>query len=257
MSTDTIAVLERALGVMRLLALRPEGYSVPELVAESGMSKSTVRRFLQALTKQGFVDFDGERQRYTLGMLLLGLATGISQHNVLAVAVHPALESLQRSTNETVALWLRVRLSALCLSSIESTQFVRTVSPIGRSIPLYASAHSKLLLAGLTEQELGDYLDTAELVPLTSATITDRTLLRAEVARAREVGFAVSHGEVNDDVTGVAAPVFDPAGRIIACLSATAPSHRVDDKRLDQLCADVQTAAAEATRRISGSGVRD
>jgi DNA-binding IclR family transcriptional regulator len=251
-STDTIAVLDRALMVLRQLATRPDGYSLPDLTADLGMSKSTTRRFLQTLCKQGFADFDAERQRYTLGMLILGLSTGLAQQNVLAVAVHPALEALQQRTGETAALWLRMRFFALCLSSIESPLFVRTVSPIGRSIPLYAGAHGKMLLAGMDAAEMDDYLRITELTPLTPATLVDPEQLIAAVVRIRREGHAVSHGEVNADVTGVAAPVLDPTGRIIACLSVTAPSHRVDDVALSELVDAVKDAAVDATRRTSG-----
>ncbi|WP_196218024.1 IclR family transcriptional regulator [Streptomyces blattellae] len=253
MSTDTIAVLDRALSVLRVLALRPEGYSLPELVEELGLPKSTVRRFLVTLAGHGFADYDEERQRYTLGVLILGLAAGIAQQNVIAVTLHPALERLQRETQETASLWIRVRFSALCLSSIESPQFVRTVSPLGRSIPLYASAHSKVLLTQLSDAELEEYLAATDLQALTPQTITDPAAVRQEIREAREKGYAVSIGEVNDDAVGIAAPVTDQTGRIIACLSITAPAHRVDDRRLPTLISSVLDAAAMGTARITGS----
>ncbi|WP_196218101.1 IclR family transcriptional regulator [Streptomyces blattellae] len=253
MSTDTIAVLDRALSVLRTLALRPEGYSLPELVEEMGLPKTTVRRFLVTLAGQGFADYDEERQRYTLGVLILGLAAGLTQQNIIAVTLHPALERLQQETDETASLWIRVRFSALCLSSIESPKFVRTVSPLGRSIPLYASAHSKVLLTRLPDEELTDYLAATDLRPLTSQTITDPAALREEIKLVRGQGYAVSKCEVNDDVVGIAAPVTDRTGRIIACLSVTAPAHRVDDRRLSELISSVRDAAAFGAERISGS----
>jgi DNA-binding IclR family transcriptional regulator len=256
-STETNKVLDRALMVLRRLALRPDGYSLPELTAELGLSKTTTRRFVQTLCNQGFADYDPERQRYTLGMLILGLSTGLAQQNVLAVAVHPALEALQQETAETASLWLRIRLSSLCLSSIESPQFVRTVSPIGRSIPLYASAHSKMLLAGLDDGELQEYLRLTDLTPLTPFTIVDAEQLTAEVTRIRKQGYAVSRQEVNLDVTGIAAPILGPAGRIIGCLSVTAPSHRADDERLGTMIDAVRRAAADATLRASGRSAAD
>jgi DNA-binding IclR family transcriptional regulator len=252
MSTETNKVLDRALAVLRQFALRPTGYTVPELSAHLGMSKTTTRRFLQTLTGQGFLDYDAERQRYTLGMLILSLSTGLSQQNTLTVAVQPMLEGLQRDSEETASLWIRVRLDAMCLSSVESSQFIRAVSPIGRSIPLYAGCHGKQLLAGLEEPELEDYLRVTELTPLTPATLTKRAELVKELDRIRADGFSVSRGEVNADGAGVAAPILNPAGRVIACLSITAPGHRVSDERMRDFIPLVRTAAADASGRLFG-----
>jgi len=60
-STETNKVLDRALAVLRQFALRPSGYTVPELTAELGMSKTTTRRFLQTLAGRGFLDYDPDR----------------------------------------------------------------------------------------------------------------------------------------------------------------------------------------------------
>jgi IclR family acetate operon transcriptional repressor len=251
-STETNKVLDRALAVLRQFALRPTGYTVPELSAHLGMSKTTTRRFLQTLAGQGFLDYDADRQRYTLGMLILSLSTGLSQQNTLTVAVQPVLEALQRDSAETASLWIRVRLEAMCLSSVESSQFIRAVSPIGRSIPLYAGCHGKQLLAGMEDAELEDYLRVTELTPLTSATITERTALTKELDRIRADGFSASRGEVNIDGAGVAAPITNPAGRIIACLSITAPAHRLSDERFQAFVPLVRGAASDASGRMFG-----
>jgi len=252
-STETNKVLDRALAVLRQFALRPNGYTVPELTAELGMSKTTTRRFLQTLAGQGFLDYDPDRQRYTLGMLILGLSTGLSQQNTLAVAAQPMLEALQRESTETASLWIRVRLEAICLSSVESDRFIRAVSPIGRSVPLHAGCHAKALLAGLDDPELDDYFKVAELAQLTSYTITSPVDLKKQVAQIRTDGYAESRGEVNADGVGVAAPITNPAGRVVASLSVTAPGHRVDQDRLRSFVPMVREAAAEAGRRVFGS----
>jgi len=253
-SAETNKVLDRALSVLRQFALRPTGYTAPELSAELGMSKTTTRRFLQTLAGQGFLDFDPDRQRYTLGLLILSLSTGLSQQNTLTVAVAPVLESLQRESNETASLWIRVRLEAMCLCSVESDQFIRAVSPIGRSVPLYAGCHAKALLAGLDDTELDDYLRVTEMRPLTKFTITKRAVLEKQLVQIRADGYAESRGEVNADGAGVAAPIMNPAGRVVACVSITAPAHRVDDARRRSFVPMIRDAAADASRRVFGSG---
>jgi len=251
-SSETIKVLDRALAVLREFAVHPAGYTAPELAAHLGMSKTTARRFLQTLSNGGFLDFDTDRQRYTLGMLILGLSTGFSRQTSLTVAVQPVLESLQAESFETASLWLRVRQDAMCLSSFESSQYIRAVSPIGRSVPLYAGCHGKQLLAGLNDSELDEYLTTTDFSPLTTSTLTTRAALEKEIAQIRSDGYATSRGEVNIDGAGVAAPILNPDGKVIACLSITAPSHRVDDERLHTFVTLIRGATSDAARRVFG-----
>jgi DNA-binding IclR family transcriptional regulator len=251
-SSETIKVLDRALAVLREFAMRPSGYTAPELSEHLSMSKTTTRRFLHTLSNGGFLDYDAERQRYTLGMLILGLSTGFSRQTSLTVAVQPVLESLQVKSCETASLWLRVRQDAMCLSSEESSRYIRAVSPIGRSVPLYAGCHGKQLLAGLNDDELDEYFSTTDFAPLTTSTLTSRAALEEEIAQIRSDGYAISQGEVNIDGAGVAAPILSPQGKMIACLSITAPSHRVDEERLRAFVSLIRCASTDAARRVFG-----
>ena len=257
MSNETIKVLDRAFIVLRLLASKPGGFTLPELCDRLDLSKSTARRFLNTLCKAGFAELDNDGQRYKLGMLMLTLSTGLSQQNALTVAVHPILEELQARSGETAALWLRIGSVGLCLSSVESPQFVRTVSPIGYTVPLFAGAHGKQLLAGLSSSELEEYLAETDVARLTPATIVSRDALRREVSRIQRRGWSLSRGEINADAVGVAAPILNAFGAIFACVSVTAPAHRIDDDRIEGIADRVVDAAAEATRRVTGPQLRE
>jgi DNA-binding IclR family transcriptional regulator len=62
---------------------------------------------------------------------------------------------------------------------------------VGARRPAYATAMGRVLLAHLPEDELNLYLDTHELKPILSPTITSPVEFRAELARVRDDGFAL------------------------------------------------------------------
>lgn len=77
-----------------------------------------------------------------------------------------------------------------------------------------------------------------EFTAMTPASITDPAVLRQELAGITERGIAVEHRESNPDVSCVAAPVRDSAGRAVAALSISSisvPMIRWSDARAEEL----------------------
>ncbi|PJF33395.1 MAG: hypothetical protein CUN57_02300 [Phototrophicales bacterium] len=98
--------------------------------------------------------------------------------------------------------------------------------------PLYTGASSKVLLAGLDEDEWDTYLDTP-IEPLTPNTITDIKAFKDEIRRTREQGYATSDGEIDEGGRAIAVPLFDNSGKVLAALSVEGPSFRMTDDKLD------------------------
>jgi len=73
------------------------------------------------------------------------------------------------------------------------------------------------------------------------------------IAADRERGYTVVDEEFEPDLIGVAVPVRDPAGAIVAALNASAPRFRFVD-RVPEAGAELMAAAAELTREL---GERD
>ena len=67
-----------------------------------------------------------------------------------------------------------------------------------------------------------------DLPVYTDRTIADLAVLEAEVARARERGWAEAAGEREEDLNAVAAPVLTPAGALAAILGIQGPAARFD-----------------------------
>ena len=105
------------------------------------------------------------------------------------------------------------------------------------------------MLAFLSPQRQAQILQSISLEPLTSKTITSIEMLRQELEKAREQGFAVSYGEWIEDAAGVAAPILDQEGEVVAALSISGPIQRFKDENVTTYCDEVRRVAA----RISES----
>lgn len=85
----------------------------------------------------------------------------------------------------------------------------------------------------------------------TPLSIATRTKLKKELEGVRRAGFAVSQGEWNEGVNGIAAPIFDANRQVVAAISIGAPGERMNDKVIREL-APVVIAAAQAVSRELG-----
>ena len=120
---------------------------------------------------------------------------------------------------------------------------------LGHPVPLHATSTGKAFLAALPPEEL-DAVLRAGLERFTDTTITEPDALRAELARIREQGYAVSHGELEPALWGVSAAARDAAGRPAAVVSVWGADARVRD-RLDELGAAAAAAGRELEALLS------
>jgi IclR family pca regulon transcriptional regulator len=73
-----------------------------------------------------------------------------------------------------------------------------------------------VLLAGLPDDRLDEYLRTAQLHPVTDKTITSPARLLAEILGARANGWYIADGPVEHGVRAISVPVTTPEGNTLA-----------------------------------------
>jgi DNA-binding IclR family transcriptional regulator len=113
-------------------------------------------------------------------------------------------------------------------------------------VPLHATSSGKAFLAYLEPAER-DGLLGERLEGFTATTVTDRAMLEKELAAAREDGYAVCVGELEESLYGASAAVLSEQGRPLAIVSVWGPERRVPTARLAAI--GVLTVAAAAQIR--------
>jgi DNA-binding IclR family transcriptional regulator len=74
----------------------------------------------------------------------------------------------------------------------------------------------------------------------------------AELGQVAEQGFAINDGRTSVEEVGVAAPVRDHRGVVVAAVLLSAPRFRVPPAMLDVLARSVRETATEVTARLGG-----
>jgi len=209
------------------LAEADQALTVGELAVATGLHQATTSRLVGALERHGIVARDGRRGRVRPGPVLLRLAVSDFSHRRLVELAIPILEEIGSETHETVNLSTPMRDGVNHLAQVDSDYLVGTTNWVGRAVPLHCSSTGKLFLAFGSAD-----LPKGPLDRLTKHTLTDRQELANDLELARRRGFALTVDELELGLSAVAAPVRDRTGSVVAALSISGPSMRLDLERL-------------------------
>jgi len=247
--------VEKAIDVMFCFDLQHPQLRLIEICHRLGLHKSTAHRLLSVLKKKGLVVMDPTTQLYSLGPALVDLAWIVLRQQDLRTICRPFMEQLRQATNETVSLNIRMGDKRVCVEELESDQEVKYSQALGLTAPLHVGAPGKALLAFLPEADRERVLRMLPLTAITPETITDLAALRAELARTRARGYAISVGERSAWAAAVAAPIRDRSGQTVAAVSVLGPSHRLTAKVLRELGAQVMRVAQEISAVLGYNGI--
>jgi len=207
---------------------------VREAARITGISSSTVGRVFGSLKELGLLVQDMETRKYSLaGKVLAWAEIYTATVDVRRIAL-PFIYDLQRLTGETISLYILEGNKRVCVERLESEQNVRMVARVGRYLPLHAGSAGKLFLAYMPEDQREEVLETEERKVFTPMTLTDPDTLRAECQRITNQGYSVSHGEWTSDASGVAAPIFNQRGQMIAAMTISGPTQRFTADKVEK-----------------------
>jgi len=245
---DRNSTADRALNVLQLFNDQKLVWSGAEIAEQFGIARSTGYRYLKGLVAAGFIEeCDGG---FRLGPLVFDLARLARKGIGLSEVARPVMRELADSAGESVLLTRRWGGSVVCLELEESSHPIRLSYERGHILPINAGASAQVLLAWAPAAEIEQVLSTAPLRRFTSRTVTDAAKLQARLRRIRAKGFAISRGELDADVLGVAAPIRSADGQVTAAVSLAALSSRVPQARVPAITTAVCAAAQQISDRL-------
>lgn len=248
-----IATVERATDVLTLFTrVERRDLGVTEIANELQLSKAVIHRILNTLAAKGFIETDHETRRYRLGPAVLSLGQAYVDRLDVRTLAQEHMRALSEKTNETATLSQRYRWERLYIDQITPDREVKMTVALGRRFPLHAGSSSKAFLAFLPMEEQERYIAEHTLEQLTDLTLTDPDELRADLARTRERGYAVSDGERQGGASSVAAPILDHGGDPVAVISVCGPRERFGEVR-DQATELLLAATRELSVQMGGS----
>jgi len=249
---NAVRSVDRAAALLLALGEWAGEAGVTELARRLGLHKSTASRLLATLQRRGLVEQDEETGKYRLGLVVIRLAERAERTLDLRGIAQPELERLARATRETVTLGILDGDACLTVAQVDGPNMVACPDWTGRPTPLHCVATGKVLMAALAERDVMR-IARPGLPASTARTITSLESLMEELARVRRRGYATAFSEWIDGTNGVAVPVVDARGRVIASIAVWGAGYRLPPERVAEIVTAARAAAAAVTARLGGA----
>lgn len=244
-----IRSVHKAVTILKLFSPDEPRLTLAEISRRLGLGKSTAHNLLNTLVQDQLIE-KLEDGVYALGPEIIALSQGVRVNVELRDLAAPLLRRLAEHVQESVYLAVLDREYVLYIYAIESSDRLRARSAVGDRARLHCTAVGKAILSTLPTATVDAILDEAGLPAYTSATLTDRGALHAELARIAQHGYATDQGEHEANYYCIGAPIFDRRGHAIAACSVSGTDPAILDERLADLSASVIYTAQEISRYV-------
>jgi DNA-binding IclR family transcriptional regulator len=164
------------------------------------------------------------------------------------------MRQIRNALGETIVLSVRSGDSRVHIDSLEGGHAMRRTADLGVHVPLYAGASSKILLAGLDDEELEEYLARADRVQFQENTITSVEALRDEVNLIRRRGYAESKSEFRTGGSAIAVGIKNYEGNTVAAIDVLTPQPRYSAQHREQCINVMLDGGRQISERL---GYRD
>lgn len=232
-----IQVLDRATRLLDALAAQTDPVALKELARTTGLHPSTAHRILNDLVIGRYVE-RVDNGLYQLGMRLLELGSLVKGRLNVREAAIDAMRALHQMTGQTVNLSVRQGDEIVYIDRAWSERSgMQVVRAIGGRAPLHLTSVGKLFLSAMDTRQIKSYCSRTALSGSTQNSIVTPEKLEAELSSVRQHGYARDNEELEMGVRCIAAGIYDDTGKLVAGLSISAPSERLQDSWIPQLVA--------------------
>lgn len=228
----TIKSVVKALEVLELLSKEP--LTAKEISDKLGINKSTLHRFLYTLESQYYIEQNSLNEyRLSQKMIQMGMS---AQNNIhLSQIIRPYLLDLSKEFGESAILAGFDQHGVFYMDKAESPHAVRIVIEPGKRAPGHCVASGKLFLSHLSAEELTQYVAKHPLRAYTENTITEMASLKQELEQIRQRSYAVDYEEYEVGLKGLAAPIYNYSGKMVAALCVAGISMRIPDDKVQSI----------------------
>lgn len=248
--SPTVKSADRVLDIFELLVEHSEPMNLSDISRLLELPPSSAHKLLQNLLARGYLEADRQGKTFRLGHKLFEIGSKYAQRTDLAGEFQYVAQKMVDDVNESVFLTIRNEDKTLYIAEKQSSHPVRFVSHLGMQLPLHATAMGKVLLSGLTNEELERLYPDKELGKLTDSTITSLDELKEQLEQIRAEGIGFSMGESVHGIRCVAAPIVGPGSRVAAAIGISMPEARWDDLLWERLVGAVRQGAKELSTKL-------
>jgi DNA-binding IclR family transcriptional regulator len=236
--------LERSLQILNAFNHQRTVLTLSQLSEILNLPKATVLRLCSTLVKYGFLKHDPKLKRYSLGLRLFELGSIVFYSLSLRHIASTHLSQLQLKLGKTIFLGILDNDELLYIDKREDPRNpINFTSKIGTRRPPYWGMVGQMLMACLPEDEIERLLQKNPLTSNTKNSITNKEEFKEWLRQVSKQGFAIDLETTFEGISGVAVPVRNHTGKVIASIGICFISSTVDSKGLKEIVKEARGTA--------------
>lgn len=240
--------VQKALNLLEALVRSGQPRRLTELARQLGLTKPNVYRLLSTLTILGYVKKDPETSLYSPTLKLWEMGSMLVRDVDLVAVAAPRLRRLAEETRESVQLAVFDGGFAVYVDKVDSPQPLKAITSIGTRVPATVTSTGKALLAWMPSEALDAAFQHVKRY--TPATLTRRKDIERDLEETRLRGYAINRGEFRPGVCGIAVPVRDRSGGVVAAVGVWGGEPAILGARREELAHMAMIAARDVSRDL-------
>ena len=240
--------VQKALNLLEALVRSGQPRRLTELSRQLGLTKPNVYRLLSTLSVLGYVKKDPLTSLYSPTLKMWEMGSLLVRDVDLVSVASPRLRRLSEDAHESVQLAVFDAGFAVYVDKVDSPHPLKAMTTIGSRLPATVVSTGKALLAWLPSEALD--MAFAHVKRYTPATLMRRKDIEQDLHATRERGYSVNRGEFRAGVSGIAVPVRDRSGSVVAAIGIWGAEANILGSRREELAHMAMIAARDVSRDL-------
>jgi IclR family pca regulon transcriptional regulator len=198
--------------------------TLSQVAAKAGLSRAGARRILLTLQTLSYVGTDG--RDFYLTPKILDLGYSYLSSTPLWDLAEPFMEEVVNEVHESCSASVLNDTEILYILRVPTKKIMTINLSIGSRLPAWCTSMGRVLLGGLSEDELDAVLDRSQIKAYTARTVTDRARLEQIIRDDRRKGWSLVNQELEDGLVSISVPLINRAGRIVAAMNVSCQASR-------------------------------
>ena len=214
---DFLEALARGLRVLEAFNQDRKQLTLSDIAKLVDLPRASVRRTLHTLVQLGYAEMNDRLFRLT--PRVLALARAYLQSNAVTDILQPALERLSEEVGKSCSAAVLDGEDVMMIAHASPKRIIPVSAQIGFRLPAIATSLGRVLLAGLDDRRLDEFLAHVHPKKVTKFAVVDKSALRKAILKVREQGYALVDQEAEIGFRSIALPLRKLDGKIIAALN--------------------------------------
>jgi len=214
----------RGLSVIRAFGPDAREMTLSEVADRTSLTRAAARRILLTLQQLGYVAATG--RKFFLTPRILDLGYSYLSTTPLWDLAEPNMEELVSRVHESSSASVLDGTDIVYILRVPTKKIMTISLSIGSRLPAYCTSMGRILLGGLSAEELDNTLRKSDLKAITPHTVIDPARLKQIIRDDCAKGWSLVNQELEEGLVSLSVPIQDRTGRIVAAMNVSGQATR-------------------------------